>query len=123
MNKTFSIVLYDDKCGFCTSIAKYLKKKDTKNYIRWISNDSNTGKELLLKRNLEEHVDSIIYIDEEKHLVKSDAIVEILKIVNYKVRFLIQLFPTSFCNFIYDKISENRYLFNRCEVDKTSENN
>ena len=116
MNKKSSIVLYDSKCGFCTKIANFLKRRDKENTIKWIANDSKKGKEIILNLLLEKHIDSIIYIDEEKHLIKSEAIVEILKILEYKTRVLIQLFPTSFNNLIYDKISTNRYLFNRCEI-------
>ena len=116
MNNSSSIVLYDNKCGFCTKIAEYLKKKDTENIIQWIANDSSRAKQLILNLKLEHHLDSIIYTDKKNYLIKSAAIVEILKILQFKIRFLIQLFPLSFCNFIYDKISANRYLFNRCEI-------
>jgi len=116
MNTTSSIVLYDSKCGFCTKIANFLKKKDKKKSINWIENDSNKGIEIILSLKLEEHIDSIIYTDEKNYLIKSDAIVEILKILRCKIRFLIQLFPSKLNDFIYDKIAQNRYLFHKCTV-------
>ena len=116
MNNISSIVLYDNKCGFCTKIANFLKRKDKKNTIKWIANDSKQAEQLILNLKLDNHLDSIIYTDKKNYLIKSAAIVEILKILQFKIRFLIQLFPLSLCNFIYDKISTNRYLFNRCEI-------
>tara|TARA_B100000768_G_scaffold139968_1_gene131366 strand:+ start:93 stop:446 length:354 start_codon:yes stop_codon:yes gene_type:complete len=116
MNKISSIVLYDNKCGFCTKIANFLKKKDKENTIKWIEIDSEEAKEIILNLQLEKHIDSIIYIKRNNHLIKSAAVIEILKILDYKTRFIIQLFPISFCDFIYDKIATNRYLFNTCKI-------
>ena len=117
MNNISSIVLYDNKCGFCTKIANFLRKKDKKNTIKWIDRDSKQAKEIILNLKLEKHIDSIIYIKGDNYLMKSAAVIEILKKLHFKIRFIIQLFPISFCDFIYDKIATNRYLFNTCKIE------
>ena len=55
-----SIVLYDAHCNFCSTIVRYLKKKDKKNVILWIENDNKKALEIISKLKLEKHIDFII---------------------------------------------------------------
>ena len=88
MNNISSIVLYDNKCGFCTKIANFLTKKDKKNTIKWIDRDSKQSKEIILNLKLEKHIDSIIYIKGDNYLMKSAAVIEILKKLHFKIHQL-----------------------------------
>ena len=105
-----SIVLYDAHCNFCSAIVRYFKQKDNTNSILWLANDSKKGTTIIKELKLEKHIDSIIWTDEKNYLIKSIAIIKILEILNWKIRHLLNLFPTKLTDFIYNCIAKNRYL-------------
>jgi len=109
-----SIVLYDAHCNFCSTIVRYFKKKDKKNVILWIKNDNKKAEEIISKLKLEKHIDSIIWTDEKNYLIKSAALIKILEILNWKIRYFLNLLPIKLSDFIYDCIAKNRYLIGSC---------
>jgi predicted DCC family thiol-disulfide oxidoreductase YuxK len=73
---------------------------------------SETAKQLLLKMNINaQKINSIIFISNEKMFIKSDAAIEIAKLLHGFPRLLkyFQFIPRPIRDFVYDLIAKNRY--------------
>jgi predicted DCC family thiol-disulfide oxidoreductase YuxK len=85
------------------------------------------AKQLLSKLIIDTNkIDSIIFISEEKFLFKSDAAIEIAKLLNGFPRYLqyFRFIPRPIRDFIYDLIAKNRYrLFGTsCSLETSNQN-
>ena len=109
-------VIYDSKCNFCNKIANFLKKKDFRHKINWISRESNECSTLFKKHSIDKEVDSIITIDQNISYFKSEAVFLILKKLNIKYFLFFIIFPRKLKDFVYDMISKNRYFFRSCST-------
>ena len=110
------IVLYDSECSFCNKIALYLKEKDTNNSIIWEERNSEISTELLEKHSINTKEDSIMVVINKHYLIKSDAVIHILKLLKYRAYYLLKIIPKKLRDKVYDSISKNRYLFGRCNL-------
>ena len=110
------IVLYDSECSFCNKIALYLKEKDTNNSIVWEERNSETSNELLEKLSINTKEDSIMVVINKHYLIKSDAVIHILKLLKFRTYYLLKIIPKKFRDKVYESISKNRYLFGRCHI-------
>lgn len=112
------IVIFDSNCNFCNKTAKYFKKRDYKNKIHWICRESEESSKLFKKHVIDEQIDSIITITENKYYIKSEAVFLIFKKLNLKYYLFFKITPNALSNYVYDFIAKNRYLFNSCSVHK-----
>ena len=112
------IVIFDSNCNFCNKTAKYFKKRDYKNKIHWIRRESEESSKLFKKHVIDEQIDSIITITENKYYIKSEAVLLIFKKLNLKYYLFFKIIPSALSNYVYDFIAKNRYLFNSCSVHK-----
>jgi predicted DCC family thiol-disulfide oxidoreductase YuxK len=107
------IILFDGFCNLCNSSVQFLIKKDSKDIFRFVSLQSELGKELLSRLPIAiQNTDSIILFESEAvFYFKSQAIFQIIKSLGGIFKFLLifKLLPTSFTNTIYDYIARNRY--------------
>lgn len=107
------IILFDGLCNLCNSSVQFLIKKDSKDIFRFVSIQSELGKELLYKLPIAiQKTDSIIlYESEAVFYYKSQAVFQIIKSLGGIFKFLLifKLLPNSFTNTIYDYIARNRY--------------
>lgn len=111
------IVLYDSECSFCNKIALYLKEKDTNNSIIWEDRNSEKSSELFEKYSIHKKEDSIIVVMNKHYLVKSDAVLNILKLLKFKIYYLLKIIPKKIRDLVYDTIAKNRYLFGTCRME------
>tara|TARA_B100001175_G_C19449522_1_gene610566 strand:- start:385 stop:720 length:336 start_codon:yes stop_codon:yes gene_type:complete len=103
-------LIYDDECDFCCSIVIRLKKVITNYDIKYIPLKSNKGEELVNKYKVI-NTDSVIYIDIRNVVyLKAAAILSIIKLMRspYNLLSVLNIFPISFLNIIYDFIARNR---------------
>ena len=78
-----NIVLFDGICNLCNASVRFISKHDRNSSIAFASLQSETAKQLLLKMNIDfQKMDSIIFISNEKIFIKSDAAIEIAKLLN-----------------------------------------
>ena len=109
------IILFDGFCNLCNSSVQFLIKRDSKDIFRFVSLQSELGKELLSKLPIAiQKMDSIIlYESEAVFYYKSQAVFQIIKSLGGIMKFLLifKLLPTSFTNRIYDYVAKNRYLW------------
>lgn len=106
------IIIYDNTCNLCKRIIDFIRKNDSKKIFKFITDRKN------LNINLEIHFTNnvpnyVIFIDDLKIFIKSDAVIEILYSMGgiYKIIKLIKIFPLSLRNYCYDIIAKYRYNF------------
>jgi len=106
-----SIVLFDGVCNLCNSTVLFLIKHDTNNQLRFCAQQTEAGKNIMLQNNIATNNNSVIFIKERKVYDKSDAIIEISKLLTGWPSILQygRIVPKWFRNFIYDLIAKNRY--------------
>lgn len=70
--------------------------------------------------------DSIIFVSDEKIFFKSDAAIEIAKLLNGFPKYLkyFQFIPRPIRDFVYDMIAKNRYRFfgKSCAINPSNQN-
>ena len=107
------IILFDGLCNLCNSSVQFLIKRDSKDIFRFVSLQSEPGKELLSKLPIAiQKTDSIIlYESEAVFYFKSQAVFQIIKSLGglFNLLLIFKLLPHSFHDFIYDYIAKNRY--------------
>lgn len=114
------LILFDGVCNFCNNTVNFIIKKDKKDQFRFASLQSEIGQTLL--SGLPSNTDSIVYVRNQKVLVKSTAALYIATDLGYpfKILAIFRLIPTSWRDSCYDYIAKNRYRWfgktEQCEI-------
>lgn len=106
------IIVFDGICNLCNNAINFVIKHDSKNVFQFATLQSETGKALLKKFNINPaETDSIILIAGDTYSVKSTAALHISKSLNaaYPLFFGFMIVPNFIRNAIYDYIAKNRY--------------
>jgi len=122
-----NIVLFDGICNLCNASVRFISKHDKKSKIQFASLQSETAKQLLLNKAIDtQKIDSIIFITDEKIFFKSDAAIEIAKMLDGFPNYLkyFQFIPRAIRDIVYDLIAKNRYrLFGKsCAIGPSNQN-
>lgn len=109
-----SIILFDGVCNFCNYWVNFIIDRDKENRFKFAALQSEKGRELLEEYSLPTNdFDSFILISNKKVYKKSLAAFEIAK--NFigwpKIILLFSFFPSSFTDWIYSLVANNRYKF------------
>ncbi len=106
-----NIVLFDGVCNLCNSTVLFLIKHDANNQLNFSAQQTEAGKNIMLQNNIAIDNTSVIFIKETKVYDKSDAIIEIAKLLTGWPSILQygRIVPKWFRNFLYDLIAKNRY--------------
>lgn len=106
-----NIILFDGLCNLCNSTVNILIRHDTQNQLFFVAQQSNTGKNLMEKHNIIDDLKSVILIKFDTVFYKSDAAIEIAKLITGWPTVLkySSIFPVRFRNWVYDLIANNRY--------------
>lgn len=107
------IILFDGICNLCNTTVQKIIKKDSKNSFIFAALQSNIGKKIITKLNIDlSKIDSIILYEQgSSYHIKSSAV---LKIMNefggfWKVSQILFLLPKPVRDFFYNYIAKNRY--------------
>jgi predicted DCC family thiol-disulfide oxidoreductase YuxK len=106
------IILFDGVCNLCASSVQFIIKNDPKQHFRFASQQSDIGKDLFTKYNINSaKTNSLILIDQGKIYQKSTGALKIAKQLSNGWSFLyfFIIVPTFLRNPIYDFIAANRY--------------
>lgn len=112
MSKNHKIILFDGVCNLCNGAINFVIKKDKKNNFKFAALQSDIGRELTSKFNIDRSkVDSIILIDGDTHYEKSSAALHIAKHLYgaYPLLFGFMIVPKFIRNGVYDYVARNRY--------------
>ncbi len=108
------IILFDGLCNLCDASVQFICKRDTKDTFRFVSLQSNLGKEIIRHLGIDtQKVDSILLFNPSKnsYWYKSKAVFEIAKQLGgiYYTILVFRSLPTPITDAIYDIIAKNRY--------------
>ena len=111
MKQEKPVILFDGFCNLCGATVKFIQKHDKKNSFKYHVLQSETGKKLIASYNIPPTIDSVIFITQNQAFIKSDAILEIGKLLIYPFRMIRigKFLPKKWRDKIYDFIARNRY--------------
>lgn len=106
-----NIILFDGLCNLCSSTVNILIKYDTENQLFFASQQSNVGKNLMIKYHIKDDAKSVVLIKADIVYYKSDAIIAIANLITGWPSILKygSIFPVRFRNGVYNVIAKNRY--------------
>ena len=124
MLKPQNTILFDSKCNLCSKSVKKVMKLDKNNIFKFISNNSDYGKELITEFNLDSITTKtiILFTSEKEFLIKSDAAISIITRLNviFKIFNILLVIPKVIRDKVYDYVAKNRYKWfgenDNCEI-------
>ena len=107
------IILFDGVCNLCDSWVQYVIKHDKNDVFRFVSLQSELGKNILKHLGLSTHYiyTIVLYVPGKAYYLKSNAALEIAKGMGGFFHFgtIFRIFPSFLRDLVYDLISKNRY--------------
>jgi len=124
MLKPKNTILFDSKCNLCSKSVKKVMKLDKNKIFKFISNNSDYGKELINEFNLNSITTEtiILFTSEKEFLIKSDAAISIITRLNiiFKIFNILLVIPKVIRDKVYDYVAKNRYKWfgenDSCEI-------
>jgi len=108
------IILFDGVCNLCSRTVVFIIKRDKEQQFKFAPLQSDAGKKISAQLNLPSvDFDSLVYLNENKLFLRSDAVLHILKDIGYpwKIFFAFVVLPKPLRDAVYDLIARNRYRF------------
>ena len=118
------VVFFDGICIMCNGFVNFISKHDKLNNILFCDIRSEEAQKILLKNSFKvESIKTIVFLNDEKIFVKSEAIIQIIYSLGgfFKIVFLFKLFPEKLRDYIYDQFAKKRFLFGEkkyCELNQ-----
>ena len=106
------IILFDGLCNLCNGSVNFIIKRDRMGAFKFASLQSEAGLSLLKQYGVTaEKIDSIVFIKEDRFFLRSSAVLNILKDLGGRWRFLyiFIIIPKFIRDFIYNVIAKSRY--------------
>lgn len=113
-DKPKAIVLFDGECNFCNSTVLFIIKHDKADNLRFASQQSDTGIKLMKENNCAYNsLNTIIFIKGPKVSIKTNAIIEIGKLLHGypKMIVLLKFIPPLIRDYGYTVFAKRRYGF------------
>jgi len=114
-----NIILFDGVCNLCNNTVTFLIKYDKNNILKFAASQTIAGKNIISQNSILNEGKSVVFIKDGNVFYKSDAIIEIAKLINgwphiFKYACL---FPKFLRDGVYNLIAKNRYsLFGKKET-------
>jgi predicted DCC family thiol-disulfide oxidoreductase YuxK len=110
-----NLILFDGYCNFCSDAVQWLVWIDRQALFKFTSIQSPLGRELYLQQGLDpENVQTLMLVDGDLALTKSDAILAILAKLNWPLLGTAQWLPKAVRDRAYDEFAARRFaLFGR----------
>ena len=106
------ILLFDGHCNLCNAWIQFIVKRDSAGTIRFASLQSGAGRRLLEEHKIDEnYIESLVFFEEERFSVSSNAALRTLSYLDSWQKHLIFLavVPRSLRDLVYRFIARNRY--------------
>ena len=106
------ILLFDGHCNLCNTWVQFIVKRDSSSTIRFASLQSLAGRRLLEEHKIDEnYIESLVFFEEERFSVSSNAALRTLSYLDSWQKHLIFLavVPRSLRDLVYRFIARNRY--------------
>lgn len=107
------VILFDGVCNYCNFMVNFAIRHDKKARLQFAPLQSDTGKALFQQYQLPPDTDSVVFIDQGKALLHSDAALGIARYLDWPARILYGfiIIPRFIRNPFYKWIAKNRYRF------------
>ena len=108
------ILLFDGHCNLCNAWVQFIVKRDSAGTIRFASLQSGAGRRLLEEHKIDEnYIESLVFFEEERFSVSSNAALRTLSYLDSWQKHLIFLavVPRSLRDLVYRFIARNRYMW------------
>ncbi len=113
MKQLKNTILFDSKCNLCSKTVKRVMKLDKNKLFTFISNQSEYGKNIISKNNLNSITTEtiVLFTTENKFLIKSDAAISIAVKLNplFLIFNILFIVPKTIRDRVYDYVAKNRY--------------
>jgi predicted DCC family thiol-disulfide oxidoreductase YuxK len=74
------IIIYDGDCNLCRSVVRFIRKRDKRMIFTLVPQQSTEGQEFIKQFSIpEKDTNSVIYITRDSYLLRSSAVLYILK--------------------------------------------
>jgi len=108
-----SAILYDSECALCNSQVSFIRGRDRQKQFRFIPLQSEEGRGLLRSAGLnEDELDTVVYAKDGKFLLRSSAVLSILRDLGrgWRLFYSLTFIPTVIRDFFYRLVARNRHL-------------
>ena len=106
-----AIVLYDDRCGYCTESAHKGMRYQREGALEWLGNLTPRAQAMLKERGLlGKELETLIVLDGDRHFLESDAVVRSAQGLRWPWRLWagIRFLPRRLRDRAYRKVAEDR---------------
>lgn len=106
------IILFDGVCNLCSGFVVFTIRRDPQAKFKFAPLQSEAGKDIQKEFNMNaKEITSIVLIDGNRHYVKSDAALRVLKELSgmWHLLYFLIIIPRPVRNFFYDVVAKNRY--------------
>jgi len=106
------IILFDGFCNLCNGTINFVIDRDSNKHFRFLTIQSEKGRELLNRFNLNQQDLYSVFLYENGALIeKSDAVLSISKRLDglWPSLYIFKIIPGFFRDIIYNWIAKNRY--------------
>lgn len=106
------VLLFDGVCNLCNKAVQIVLRQDRSAKIMFCPLQSAKGESLLRNFNMDPAtLNSLVYIRNERVLIKSQAVIAIMKDMGgiWKMGKVLKIFPRVFGDYFYDVVAKSRY--------------
>lgn len=106
------VLYYDGHCNLCNTWLSILRRFDKKNFIHYVSLQSEDGEKMLQQIKLTfSWPDTVVFVKDGLFYFRSEAVVECLISLGgcWKAVKMLRIFPLKFRDGLYNFIARNRY--------------
>jgi predicted DCC family thiol-disulfide oxidoreductase YuxK len=118
-NDSRRIILFDGVCNLCNGVVQFIIRRDPYARFKFVALQSERGLQLLKQFGFpEDKFNFIVYIREGKSIIKSTAILHILRDLGgvWRIFYAFVIIPKFIRDFIYNFFAKRRYkLFGRMD--------
>jgi predicted DCC family thiol-disulfide oxidoreductase YuxK len=106
-----SIVLFDGVCNFCSDSVNFIIRHDTRNRFVFAPLQSEKGIELRAKYGIDDNIDSIVLIEDDRAFTKSTAALQIAKRLGgiWALAYAFIVVPRPVRDYLYEVFAKYRY--------------
>lgn len=107
-----NLILFDGVCNFCTSAVQFIIRRDRKAFFRFVSVQSDFGREICLNSGLDpDDVQTFLVLRNGQALVRSDAALEVARQFGgaWRMLVLLKIVPRGLRDWVYAFVAKHRY--------------
>jgi len=107
---TQSVLLFDGDCGFCQACVDWILERSTEPWIV-VTLGSAEGRDLLLAKKVPHDIESVVVVEGDRVLTKSDAVIALLAGCRFPWRMAGcgSVVPRRLRDALYDLVARHRH--------------